>query len=87
MEYILCIILLLLCIFIRDISKLRSCNHDWDIEKRSNILQLDDMGYPLRLCICKCSKCKKYKQLWIDVAEDELDELKNDKSYLLKWDK
>lgn len=86
MEYILCIIILLLCIFARDISKLRSCNHDWDIEKRSNAIQLDDMGYPLRLCIFKCSKCGKSQQQWIDVAEDELDELKNGESVLLKWE-
>ena len=85
MKYILCIIVLISCIFVRDISKLKNCNHDWNIEKRSNVLQLDGMGYPLRLCICKCSKCEKYDQQWIDVSEDELDELKNGKSVLLKW--
>lgn len=61
------------------------CNHDWHIIERSNALQLDEMGYPLRLFICKCSKCGKLDQQWIDVAEEELEELKTGKSVLLKW--
>ena len=61
------------------------CNHDWRISERSNVLQLDDMGYPLRLFICKCSKCGKSDQQWIDVAEEELKELKTGESVLLKW--
>ena len=35
----------------------RECKHNWVINLRSNVLQQDDMGYPLRLCICKCLKC------------------------------
>ena len=62
------------------------CSHDWHIIKRSNVLQLDGMGYPLRLFICKCSKCGKSDQQWIDVAEEELEELKTGKSALLKWE-
>lgn len=61
------------------------CSHDWRISERSNVLQLDDMGYPLRLFICKCSKCGKSDQQWIDVAERELEELKTGESVLLKW--
>jgi len=61
------------------------CDHNWHIDKRSNILQLDSMGYPLRLFICKCSKCGKSDQQWIDVDEKELEELKNGKSFLLEW--
>ena len=61
------------------------CSHDWRITKRSNVLQLDEMGYPLRLFICKCSKCGKSDQQWIDVAEEELKELETGQSVLLKW--
>ena len=61
------------------------CNHNWKVEKRSNAIQLDDMGYPLRLFICKCSKCGKCDQQWIDVAEEALEELKTGESFLLKW--
>ena len=61
------------------------CNHNWEITERSNVLQLDDMGYPLRLFIVKCSKCGKSDQQWIDVAEEELEELDTGKSVLLKW--
>jgi hypothetical protein len=61
------------------------CSHDWHITERSNVLQLDDLGYPLRLFIVKCSKCNKYDQQWIDVDESELEELKTGESVLLKW--
>lgn len=42
-------------------------------------------GYPLRLCILKCSKCGKLEQQWLDTSEDALDELKTGKSFLVKW--
>ena len=62
------------------------CKHDWNIWKQSNIMQLDDMGYPLRLFIVKCSKCDKFEQQWIDVSEEELEELETEKSTLLEWE-
>ena len=62
------------------------CNHNWEISEKSNVLQLDYMGYPLRLFICKCSKCSKYEQMWIDVPKKELEELETGKSVLLKWE-
>lgn len=65
--------------------RLFKCNHNWKVEKRSNAIQLDDMGYPLRLFIVRCSKCGKYDQHWIDVNEKELEELKTGKSVLLRW--
>jgi hypothetical protein len=49
-------------------------------------MQLDDMGYPLRLFIVKCSKCGKFEQQWIDVSEEELEELETGKSTLLEWE-
>lgn len=61
------------------------CKHNWTINLRSNVLQQDDMGYPLRLCICKCLKCGASDQQWLDVNEKELEELKTGKSVLLKW--
>ena len=65
--------------------RLFGCNHDWKAEKRSNAIQLDDMGYPLRLFIVRCSKCGKFDQHWIDVSTKELEELKTSESFLLKW--
>ena len=66
-------------------EKLFGCNHNWQICERSNVIQQDEMGYPLRLCICKCSDCGKYDLMWIDVAEEALKELKTGESVLLKW--
>ncbi len=63
------------------------CSHTWRVTEVSNILQQDGMGYPLRLCICKCTKCGKSDQKWIDVAEECLDELETGKSFLLEWRK
>ena len=63
------------------------CNHDWKRTEKSNVLQLDDMGYPLRLYICKCTKCGKSDQMWIDVSEKVLKELETGESVLLKWEK
>ena len=67
--------------------KLFKCKHKWEIKERSNALQQDNMGYPLRLFICKCSKCNKIEHQWIDVPEKELEELKDGKSFLVKWSK
>ena len=66
--------------------KKKECIHNWKITEKSNAIQQDDMGYPLRLFICTCSKCGKSDQIWIDVAEKELEELKNGKSVLVKWE-
>lgn len=67
------------------VKKLFKCNHNWQIDKRSNTIQSDDMGYPLRLFIVKCSKCGKSDQHWINVPAEEIEELKTGKSVLLKW--
>ena len=40
--------------------------HKWMLKERSNVVQFDSMGYPLRLCIIKCSKCNQSRQEWID---------------------
>lgn len=61
------------------------CKHNWKIDLSSNVLQLDDMGYPLRLCVCQCSKCGKYDLQWIDVNEEAVNELETGESVLLKW--
>jgi len=44
------------------------------IEERSNIIQYDDMGYPLRLCIMSDNT-----QAWIDTHEREGD-------IVLRWE-
>jgi hypothetical protein len=64
---------------------LLSCKHNWNIDKRSNILQLDDMGYPLRLFICKCSKCGESEQMWLDVSIQEAEEIKTGASFWIAW--
>lgn len=61
------------------------CQHRFEVVERSNALQQDSMGYPLRLCILKCSKCGKLEQQWLDTSEDALNELETCKSFLVKW--
>ena len=62
----------------------KKCNHEWHITEKSNVLQLDDMGYPLRLYICKCNKCGKSEHRWIDVSVSDCEELESGKSVLAK---
>ena len=64
----------------------RKCEHKYKIYQKSNMLQQDSMGYPLRLFICQCKKCGKYKQIWMDVPVEELEELKTGESVLVKWE-
>lgn len=64
----------------------KPCSHSYKITERSNALQLDDMGYPLRLCICKCSKCGESTQQWLDTNKSALEELDSGKSVLVKWE-
>lgn len=60
------------------------CRHDYYISETSNVLQLDDMGYPAMLCIVKCKNCGKSKQIWVDVSK----KLLADKKYkILTWEK
>lgn len=49
------------------------CSHNWKLKERSNVIQFDDMGYPLRLFICECSKCGRVEQMWIDSCESKSD--------------
>lgn len=63
----------------------KRCSHKWFTDTRSNAIQLDDMGYPLRLFICKCQKCGEYEQMWLDVPVEEAEELKTGKSVLVQW--
>lgn len=62
------------------------CQHNFVRTERSNVLQLDDIGYPLRLYMTRCTKCGESKQQWIDVSIVELDELDSGKSVLLRWE-
>lgn len=66
-------------------KKHKKCIHTMKIIQKSNVLQQDEMGYPLRLCICQCSKCGKSEQMWIDVSKECLEELKTGESVLLEW--
>ena len=38
------------------------------IVRRSNAIQFDEMGYPLRLCSFKC-ECGATTQRWVDTGE------------------
>ena len=59
---------------------------DLEILEKSNVLQLDHNGYPLRLCICKCKKCGRTQHKWLDESPSKAQkELDNGISVLLKW--
>ena len=60
------------------------CRHDWRIIHKSNIIQLDSMGYPLMLCIVQCAKCGESDQWWIDVSKDIL---LDENIKILEWEK
>lgn len=47
--------------------------HDHEIIQISNVIQRDDMGYPLRLCITRCKGCGMIDQRWIDTDERDGD--------------
>ena len=42
------------------------------IVERSNVIQYDEMGYPLRLCICQC-ECGDTNHQWLDTVEEPND--------------
>ena len=62
----------------------RKCKHEWKITEISNALQVDNMGYPLRLIIKVCSKCGRSEQAWIDVKKELLDD---ERFVLIEWHK
>ena len=53
------------------LKRVHKCQFNKIIE-RSNMIQYDEMGYPLRLCICQC-KCGKTDQQWIDTNKESND--------------
>ena len=48
-------------------KKMHICEFN-KIVRRSNAIQFDEMGYPLRLCIFKC-ECGATTQRWVDTGE------------------
>ena len=68
------------------INNCRINGHDWEVTDRSNTIQQDEMGYPLRLCILTCKRCGKSEQHWLDTDISALNEVKNGKSVLLEWE-
>lgn len=59
---------------------------DLEILEKSNVLQLDHNGYPLRLCLCKCKTCGRTSQKWLDESLGKAqEELKNGISVLCEW--
>lgn len=45
----------------------------FNILYRSNVVQLDEMGYPLRLCIVEGNGRLKPEQVWLDSIHQEGD--------------
>ena len=71
----------------RRVNMIFGCKHKYEVTERSNALQFDDMGYPLRLCIVKCAKCGKTEQQWLDTYENAYEEVKRGESFAVKWRK
>lgn len=66
--------------------KICECD-DLEILEKSNVLQTDHDGYPVRLCICRCKTCGRVDQHWLNESlEKAQEELKNGISVLLNWD-
>ena len=63
----------------------KRCIHKWRIFGKSNALQTDHDGYPLRLCIMECDYCGDTRQNWIDVPLEETKELETGESFLVEW--
>ena len=62
------------------------CKHEWAAATdRSNVLQYNYNGNPLRLCICRCAKCGTHEMVWVESDIKELEELETGESVLLKW--
>ena len=64
---------------------LKKLSHRHNFNKvayKSNVVQYDSMGYPLRLYIMKCD-CGMTNQEWVDVPESSV----TDKDVILKWER
>ena len=71
-----------------DVKTLKfKCKHDFQITDTSNIIQLDSMGYPLMLCIRRCTKCGASDQSWIDVPESIFNKVNSGEIHICKWKK
>lgn len=57
-----------------------SCGEELSIISRSNVIQFDEMGYPLRLCIVRTNKEPYSDQIWIDTTQKPND-------IVLEWEK
>ena len=63
----------------------RKCQHEFVVIEKSNAIQFDSKGYPLRLCVCRCQKCGYSDQIWIDVPKFEANEITTGESFELEW--
>ena len=64
----------------------KKCTHQYKVTDRSNAIQVDQMGYPLQLCVCECEKCGKIEQQWIDAPTDILKDMAKNGYVRVKWD-
>lgn len=59
--------------------------HHYKAQYGSNAIQLDSMGYPLRLYNCKCENCGHWKSMWFGEPIEALKELDTGESFQFKW--
>lgn len=63
------------------------CKHPKSvIFAKSNVIQFDQVGFPMRLETLECLICGKKYYAWNYIKESELDELSTGKSVLCKWE-
>lgn len=62
----------------RFFNKRKNKDKPFNILYRSNVVQLDEMGYPLRLCIVEGNGRKNSEQVWLDTLDEDGD-------LVLKW--
>jgi hypothetical protein len=62
------------------------CRHPKSvIVAKSNVIQFDQSGFPMRLETMECLICGKKYYAWNYIKKSELDELSTGKSVLCKW--
>lgn len=60
-------------IFDKLFRRKKECHHQYKVIERSNTIQHDPFGKPLRLCISECVMCGHCKQEWFDTYEQKGD--------------
>lgn len=69
--------------FLQSMKTPETCKHKYALAELSNVIQYDEMGYPLLLCAVQCRRCGHVKQIWNDVPMDY--EKSHPGTVVLKW--